>query len=479
MARVIPDALFGGASRRAYVQRWVASTGYLRRWLVLGALIGVVAGVGAIVFTWLLRISTSFFLGLVIGYHGPRHTGATYVYSSSIARPWVLPIVVGLGGLLSGMLVYRFAPEAEGHGTDAAIAAVHHDPSGIRARSVLVKLVASALTIGSGGSAGREGPTAQISAGFGSMLARILHLSPSDARIAVSTGIGSGIGAIFKAPLGGAVLASEILYRNDMEPEALIPAFVASGVSYVVYGFADGFTPIFLTAGHFQFTSPVQLVWFAIVGLACGLVGLLYARGFYGLDAWFSRMRLARMLRPALGGVCVGLIALFLPEVLGTGYEWIQVAFTRQALLSVPLVVVLILPFARILATGLSIGSGGSGGIFGPGLVIGGFVGAAVWRVLEPFAPWIPHSPTIFVIVGMMACFGSISRAPLAVMLLVASMTASFDAVPPAMLAVGIATLIVQRSDATIYRSQFGSRRDLPEPQQSGPAPDTKRVARD
>ena len=137
---------------------------------MLGALIGVVAGVGAIVFTALLRISTRFFLGLVIGYHGPRHTGATYVYSSSIARPWILPVVVGLGGLLSGILVYRFAPEAEGHGTDAAIAAVHHDPSGIRARSVVVKLVASALTIGSGGSAGREGPTAQVSAGFGSML---------------------------------------------------------------------------------------------------------------------------------------------------------------------------------------------------------------------------------------------------------------------------------------------------------------------
>ena len=351
------------------------------------------------------------------------------------------------------------------------IAAVHIDPRGIRARVVLVKLVASALTIGSGGSAGREGPTAQISTGFGSMLSRLLHLPPSDARIAVSTGIGAGIGAIFKAPLGGAVLASEILFRNDMEPESLVPALVASTVGYVPFGFVDGLTPIFATAGHFQFESPVQLGYFAIIGVACGMVGLLYARGFYGLEDWFSHLRAAPYLRPAIGGICVGVIGLVLPEVLDTGYEWVQLAFGRQALLSVPLVVILILPFARILATGLSIGSGGSGGIFGPGLVIGGFVGAALWRVLEPFAPWIPHSPTIFVIVGMMACFGSISRAPLAVMLLVASMTASFDAVPPAMLAVGIATLIVQRSDATIYRSQFGSRRDLPEQQRSDQYP--------
>ena len=381
------------------------------------------------------------------------------------------------GRALSGMLVYRFAPEAEGHGTDAAIAAVHHDPSGIRARSVLVKLVASALTIGSGGSAGREGPTAQISAGFGSMLARILHLSPSDARIAVSTGIGSGIGAIFKAPLGGAVLASEILYRNDMEPEALIPAFVASGVSYVVYGFADGFTPIFLTAG--TSSSQTQCSWcgFRSSGLPVAWWGCCMpaastasTRGspacVFRACCALPRRRVCRVhravsARSARHRLRVDPGCLHPPSTA-------ERAPCRRA----------VLPFARILATGLSIGSGGSGGIFGPGLVIGGFVGAAVWRVLEPFAPWIPHSPTIFVIVGMMACFGSISRAPLAVMLLVASMTASFDAIPPAMLAVGIATLIVQRSDATIYRSQFGSRKDLPEPQTADPPPGAEPLER-
>ena len=462
-------------NRRAHVpdiaraRRWIRTAGYLQRWVALGALIGVVAGLGAVVFSWLLDLSTRLFVHLLIGYHGPPHHGTTYVNASSIDRPWALPLVVGLGGLLSGFLVFRFAPDAEGHGTDAAIAAVHHNPGGIRVRTVLVKLVASALTIGSGGSAGREGPTAQISAGFGSLLARTLRLSPSDARIAVSAGIGSGIGAIFKAPLGGAVLAAEILYRNDMEPEALAPDFVASGVSYVVYGSVDGFTPIFATAGHFQFASPVQLVWFAIIGVAAGLVGLLYARGFYGIGAWFDRMPVTRILRPALGGLAVGCIGLIIPQVLGTGYDWLQVAFTRQALLSMPLALVLVLPFARILATGLSIGSGGSGGIFGPGLVIGGFLGAAIWRILAPIAPWVPHSPAVFVIVGMMACFGSISRAPLAVMLLVASMTASFDAIPPAMLAVGIATVLVQWPDATIYQSQFGSRADLPANQRQSP----------
>ncbi len=139
--------------------------------------------------------------------------------SASFTRPWALPLVVGLGALLGAILVFRFAPEAEGHGTDAAISAVHHNPRGIRFRAVIVKIVASALTIGSGGSGGREGPTGQISAGFASLLARELDLSPADARIAVVTGIGSGIGAIFGAPLGGAVLATEILYRDDFDAD--------------------------------------------------------------------------------------------------------------------------------------------------------------------------------------------------------------------------------------------------------------------
>ena len=161
------------------------------------------------------------------------------------------------------------------------------------------------------------------------------------------------------------------------------------------------------------------------------------------------------------GGTIVGLIALAIPEVLGTGYGWIQAGLGRQ-LLTLPLWIVLILPFARILATGLSIGSGGSGGIFGPGLVIGAFVGASVWRLFDPLIPSMGHSPAPYVIVGMMCCFGGISRAPLAVMLMVAEMTGSLSILGPAMIAVGLAWFIVRRSDDTIYRSQLRTRADAP-----------------
>jgi H+/Cl- antiporter ClcA len=429
---------------------------------VLGIVIGVTAGLGAVVFYEALREATHLFLGVIAGYTVPTPVGeGGGAVSAHFIRPWAIPLVACLGALAGAILVFGIAPEAEGHGTDAAISAVHHNPRGIRLRAVAVKIVASALTIGSGGSGGREGPTGQISAGFGSFLARLLDLSPADARIAVASGIGSGIGSIFGAPLGGAVLATEIMYRDDFEVEALLPSFIASIVGYVVFGSIEGFSPLFGNVKNYQLTDARQLLWFGLIGILGGLIGLLYAKGFYGIADLFARLPIPRWVRPALGGLIVGCIALAIPEVLGTGYGWIQEGLGQQ-LLHIPLWIVLLLPFARIVTTGLSIGSGGSGGIFGPGMVIGAFTGGAVWRLFEPIVPSLGHDPAPYVIVGMMACFGSISRAPLAVMLMVAEMTGTLTLVVPAMVAVGLATLIVRRNDDTIYRSQLRNRAESP-----------------
>ncbi len=433
---------------------------YLRKWLILGALIGIVAGLGAVLFITALEWANRLFLSVLAGYTPPSPVGeGNAAGSAHFVRPWALPLVVGLGGLISGILVFRFAPEAEGHGTDAAITAVHHSPKGIRGRVSLIKILASAATIGSGGSGGREGPTAQISAGFGSLLARRLDLTPADARIAVAVGIGSGIGAIFRAPLGGAVLGAEILYRDDFEVEALIPSVVASIVGFSIFGAFEGFTPIFGFLRGYRFSHPLELIYYAGIGLAAGLVGILYAKSFYGLIHVTHRLPGNRMFKPAVAGVLVGLLGLAFPGSLATGYGWVQKAMGPD-LITLSLWVVLALPFAKILATSLSIGSGGSGGIFGPGMVIGGFVGAAAWRLLSPVAPAVPHTPAPFVIVGMIACFGSIAHAPLAVMLMVAEMTGSLELLAPAMVAVGLATLLA--GDHTIYSGQLKTRAESP-----------------
>lgn len=456
--------LLSGRPGLRSVGSWVGvrvnAMSYLPKWLLLATVIGAIAGVGAVVFFEALQGATHLFLVTMGGYRVPAPAGeGGAAGSAGFTRPWAIPLVVGLGGLVAGLIVFTWAPEAEGHGTDAAIEAVHHNPRGIRLRAVVVKIVASAATIGSGGSGGREGPTAQISAGFGSLLARVIDLSPEDGRIAVSVGIGSGIGAIFGAPLGGAVLAADIVYRNDFEVEALLPGVFASVVAYTVFGSVFGYRPLFALTHAYHFHQPVQLLWFAVVGILAGGVGLLYSKGFYAMVGLSARLPLPRALRPAMGGLLVGLVALGLPEVLGTGYGWVQQAMDGR-LDGLPVVVIVALPLARIVATALTIGTGGSAGVFGPGIVIGAFTGLAVWRALVLVAPDVGHDPAPYVVVGMMAVFGGISRAPLAVMVLVAQMTGNISILAPAMVAVAIAWFIVGRADDSIYRSQLRSRED-------------------
>ena len=445
-----------GRSTGGRIGAVVRNSGYLRKWLILGVAIGIIAGLGAVVFYLALKYAGDFLLGDLGGYQPPTAAAeGGQRGSTGFSRAWAIPLVTFGGALVSALLVAKFAPEAAGHGTDSAIEAVHTDPRSIRSRAVLVKLVSSALTIGSGGSAGREGPTAQISAGFGSLLARRLDLSDVDGRVAVSLGIGSGIGAIFGAPLGGAVLAASIVYREDFDYRALVPGFITSGTAYAVYGSLLGFEPLFgFVARDYQFV-PTQLGWFLLIGVVSAGVGYLYAKVFYGTVAMTGRLPGGRVIKPAVGGLLVGLLALLIPQILASGYGWVQLASARDTLMTIPLWIVLILPFAKILATSLSIGTGGSGGIFGPGMVIGGFVGAAIWRLADLTGmPALPGGPGVFVVVAMMACFGSVAHAPLALMLMVAEMTGSFSVLPGAMITVGIAYLLITRSNVSIYESQ-------------------------
>ncbi|OBK24728.1 chloride channel protein [Mycobacterium asiaticum] len=430
---------------------------YLPKWLGLGITIGVIAGLGAVLFYLALKYTGEFLLGYLAGYHVPTPVGEGGDRGTAgFVRAWAIPLVTTGGALLSALIVARLAPEATGHGTDEAIEAVHTDPRAIRGRAVLVKLAASALTIGSGGSGGREGPTAHISAGFCSLLTRRLNLTDEDGRIAVALGIGAGIGAIFAAPLGGAVLAASITYRDDFDYRSLLPGFITSGTAYAVLGSFLGFEPLFgYIDAEYRFERAGPLLWFVVIGVVAAAVGYLYARTFHASVALTRRLPGGPIVKPAVGGLLVGLLGLLIPQVLSSGYGWAQLAADRGTLLSIPLWIIVVLPVAKIVATCLSIGSGGSGGLFGPGIVIGAFVGAAVWRLGELTGlPGVPEEPGIFVVVGMMTCFGSVARAPLAVMIMVAEMTGSFSVVPGAILAVGIAALLMSLTNVTMYEAQ-------------------------
>ena len=214
------------------------------------------------------------------------------------SRPWLLLIIPTVGGILSGWLVYTFAPEAEGHGTDAVIAAYHNHQGQIRPRVPMVKIVASALTIGSGGSGGREGPIAQIGAGFGSLLANLLRLGGKDRRILVAAGMGAGIAAIFRAPLAGALFAAEVLYCSpEFEPEVIMPAAIASVVSYCTFGLFAGWKPLFETP-EISFTNPWELGPYLLLVLFMILLAMLYTRTFYGMTHLFRRLSLPTISGP-------------------------------------------------------------------------------------------------------------------------------------------------------------------------------------
>lgn len=434
---------------------------YFRRWLVIGVLIGIVAGLGAIVFYSAIALASHLLLGGIVGFVPPAPASEGTTQISSIGHLWLLPLVTTIGGLLTGIIVFKWAPEAEGHGTDAAIEAFHEKGGRIRARIPIVKLIASAITIGAGGSAGREGPTAQISAGFGSWLGDLLHLDEHGRRIAMAAGIGAGIGSIFKAPFGGALLSAEILYKRDFEADALFPSFIASVVGFSIYGAWAGWTPVFGVGGHFTFDHPANLLGYLILGICAGLVGLLYPKTLYTIRDFFAHLRMPNWLKPAVGGLLVGLIGLLFPQALGMGYGYVQFGIDNDFVhMAAWLMAILI--FVKILTTSLTIGSGGSGGVFGPGMVIGGFLGGSLWAGLHTIAPgWLAGpEPGAFVVVGMGAFFGGIAKAPLAVILMVAEMTGEYSLIVPAMLATMVAYLVT--GDVGIYEKQVPTRLDSP-----------------
>lgn len=451
----------------------VIQQGYLAKWVTVGLLIGVIAGAGAVGFYLAIEGVSNYLLGGITGFFPPNPAGEGAAPVSVHPDYLLIPVATIIGGLIAGFLVYRFAPEAEGHGTDEAIAAFHRHDGKIRRRIPLVKAVASAFTIGSGGSGGREGPTAQIAAGFGSFIGDVLKLPVKDRRIAVAVGIGAGIGSIFKSPFGGAILSGEILYSGgDFEVEALIPSFIASPIGYIIFASYTGFTPIFGSGLAYNFTDPRGLLIYAALGIVCGLVGRLHTATFYSVKSLFARLPLTKYLRPMVGAAVAGAIGVFFPQVVGLGYGFVQILIDGSGVtglaqenfthLAIPLLVFLVaVVLLKIVATAFTVGSGGSAGVFAPSLVIGGFVGAAFWMVVNALLPgWIPI-PAPLVVVGMMALFGGVGRTPIAVMLMVSEMTGSLNLLAPSMVAV-VAAYFVTTPKYTIYRSQVSKRSDSP-----------------
>jgi chloride channel protein, CIC family len=450
------------------------------RLLSLSLGVGVISGIGAVVFYVACQVVFHLALDVGAGYHPHTPGGEPPLFAETQGplSPWLLLLMPTLGGILSGFLVFTLAPEAEGHGTDAAIAAYHHRQGQIRPRVPLVKIIASALTIGTGGSGGREGPIAQIGAGFGSFVGNLLRLRPAERRILMAAGMGAGIAAIFRAPLAGALFAAEVLYRSpDFESEVIIPAGLASVIAYCTFGLVFGWSPLFSLPPEalnvLSFSQPLYLVSYTLLALYLVVLAMLYTRSFYALTHVFHRLALRPHFKPAIGAFLTGLLGVALYylfggeqlvlAVLSFGYGALQDAMTISPDAEGSLFLALALfaiAIGKILTTGLTIGSGGSGGVFGPSMVIGGCGGGALGVFLHRIWPALVPHPSTFVIVGMAGFFAAAAKTPFSTLVIVSEMTGNYSLLLPTLWVCALAFLL--SDEQSIYRSQIENRSRSP-----------------
>ena len=405
--------------------------------------VGVGAGVGAIGFRWLIESATWLLSG-----HADYTTdpGAINPHLPWLGR-WFVVAVPVVAGLVYGPLVHFLAREARGHGVPEVMYAVAERGGRIRPQVAAVKALASAICIGGGGSVGREGPIVQIGSALGSSLGQWLRLPAARLRLLVACGAAGGIAATFNAPLAGVFFALELILA-DFAVDSFAAVVLAAVAASVVGRAALGDHP-FLTLPAFSITDPIQYLWYAALGLAAAGVGVGFSRTLYLVEDLCDRLwRGPEWLRPAVGGVVLGLVLLALPEMYGVGYPVIGTAVGGGYFVGV----LLVLLAGKILATSLTIGIGGSGGVFAPSLFIGGMLGEAFGQMLHAAHPtWAP-TPGAYALVGMGAVFAGAARTPITAVLIMFELTGEYRIILPIMMAIALAAGLSKLiSPDTIY----------------------------
>lgn len=397
----------------------------------LACVIGIVMSVLTILFYKTLTLVSSFVFGL------PRYT---------------LLVFPALGAFVSGLMIYKYAPEAEGHGIDAVVESFHERDGRVTLRVSLIKALSSICTLGFGGSGGLGGPIAQIGAGVGSSLARALNCSVQDVRALMLAGCAAGIGAIFKAPLGGAFVSVAVVYREDIEISALVPAVFAAITSFVIYSaYIPGDTVLILPESVLMQVE--ELPAYLLLAALCVGGGLVFVRLFHTTRALTRRLRISDYFKPLIGGLLVGGVGYFYPMALGARFSPL-ISVVRD---DYTLRFLLVLLALKMLTTCFTVGTGGSGGVFGPSLLMGGLIGAVLYKVLTMFSlPFMVPPNTALVIVGMAAFFSCVAKAPIGALLMACEMTGGFELIVP-LLFVNVLVVIVSKS-TTIYTNQVEDR---------------------
>ena len=410
--------------------------------IALAVVVGVTTGFGAVGFRKLIGLFHTAFYSEGVGLFPEGFT-----WLGLILAPMV-------GGLLVGLLVYRFAREAKGHGVPEVMEAMTLRGGRIRPVVVLVKTLASSICLGSGGSAGREGPIVQIGSALGSSVGQFLRLTDRRVRNLVMCGAAAGIAATFNTPIAGVFFALEVI-AGEFSLRSFSPVVVASVLATMVGTHYLGDEPAFRVP-EYALVHPWELILYLVLGVACALVATGFIRTLHFSETFFEqRVRVPEYIKPVLGGLGIGVGGLLLPQILGVGYGTIDVALWGQ----IPLMIMVALIVAKILATSLTLGSGGSGGVFAPSLFIGAMLGGAFGTVAHGLWPGWTGPPGAYALVGMAALFAATGRAPITAIIILFEMTRDYHIMLPLMFAVAVATSLAGwLSRESIYSIKLKSR---------------------
>jgi CIC family chloride channel protein len=396
--------------------------------LAFSITIGLLAATGALVFRTLIEIFQELFWA----------TGSGFL-EKALTAPWWMRLLIPMGGgLLIGPIITYLVPEAKGPGVPEVILSVATRQSTIRHRVTFLKAIVTSLLIGSGASVGREGPIAQIGASVGSSLAQLFRLNPDLRRVCLASGAAAGIAATFNAPITGTLFAVEIILL-DIEIVYISHIIIASVIASVLSRIFWGEFPTF-TAGAFQLASYGELTIYLLLGLVSGMVAIGFVRAIYSTDTLFQGIRMPDWLKPACGGLLLGLIALKLPHVLGVGYETVNLALDN----SLGLKLAILLLFAKAVATSVCIGSGMSGGIFAPSLVLGATLGTVMALVINAVAPELDLISSNYALAGMGAVVAGTTLAPITAILTIFELTYNYQIMLPLMIACMSSAIVVK-----------------------------------
>lgn len=393
---------------------------------VLAILIGILGGYGALLFRYAIKVAQYCF-------YQNTHDFLTFAHTLPVYLKIGLP---ALGGLVVGPIIYFGAREAKGHGVPEVMEAVALKGGRIRPRVALVKILASGISIGSGGSVGREGPIVQIGSSIGSSLAQILRVPHLRQRTLVGCGAAAGIAATFNAPIAGALFAVEVLL-GDFGVATFSPVVLSSVTATTISRYYLGDFPAFIIPTY-KLVSLWEFLFYPLLGVAAGFVALLFIFSLYKCEDLFEALKIPEYLKPALGGLMLGCLLWKWPYVFGVGYGSINLSLKNQ----LPALLLLTLVFIKILATSVTIGSGGSGGIFAPSLFIGAMTGGFFGYWVHELFPLLTANSGAYALVAMGAVVAGTTHAPITAIIIIFELTATYKIILPLMITCILSTII-------------------------------------